>query len=45
MSRFENVQVDRKVKRRELDIPDDAILFTSAEELITRKNIKLFWKH
>lgn len=38
MSRFENVNVDRNVKRQEIGIPEDAILITSVGELSVRKN-------
>jgi glycosyltransferase involved in cell wall biosynthesis len=41
LSRFENVQVDRNAKRREIGVPEDAILFTSVGELSTRKNHRL----
>ena len=41
LSRFEDVQVDRNAKRREIGIPEDAILLTSVGELIERKNHKL----
>ena len=41
LSRFENVQVDRAVKRKELGIPEDAILLIAVGELSDRKNHKV----
>ncbi len=38
LPKFENVQVDRSAKRRELGIPEDAVLITSVGELSHRKN-------
>ena len=38
LSRFENVQVDRSAKRREIGVPDDAILLFSVGELNENKN-------
>lgn len=38
LSRFENVQVDRNAKRREIDVPEDAILLLSVGELNENKN-------
>lgn len=41
LSRFENVQVDRNVKRREIGVPEDAFLLISVGELSKRKNHSL----
>lgn len=41
LSRFENVQVDRAAKRKEIGIPEDAILLISVGELSDRKNHKV----
>ena len=41
ISRFKNVKVDRNVKRREIGVPEDAILLASVGELIERKNHRL----
>ena len=41
LSRFENVQVDRAVKRREIGVPEDVVLMTSVGELSVRKNHKV----
>lgn len=41
LSRFENVQIDRDAKRREIGVPEKAILLTSVGELSTRKNHKI----
>jgi glycosyltransferase involved in cell wall biosynthesis len=41
LSRFENVQVDRNAKRREIGVPEDAFLLLSVGELSTRKNHRL----
>lgn len=38
LSRFENVQVDRAAKRRELGVPEDAFLLLSVGELNENKN-------
>ena len=38
LSRFENVQVDRNAKRREIGVPEDAILLLSVGELNENKN-------
>lgn len=38
LSRFANIQVDRKVKRREIGIPEDATLLLSVGELNENKN-------
>lgn len=38
LSRFENVEVDRAAKRRELGVPEDAILLLSVGELNENKN-------
>ena len=41
LSRFENVQVDRNAKRREIGVPKDAFLLISVGELSVRKNHKV----
>lgn len=38
ISKFMNITVDRDVKRREIGVPEDAVLFASVGELIERKN-------
>lgn len=38
LSRFENVQVDRSAKRKELGVPEDAFLLLSVGELNENKN-------
>ena len=38
LSKFENVQVDRSAKRREIGVPEDAFLLLSAGELNENKN-------
>ena len=38
LSRFENLQVDREAKRREMGVPDDAFLLLSVGELNENKN-------
>jgi glycosyltransferase involved in cell wall biosynthesis len=38
LSRFENVQVDRAAKRREIGVPEDAVLLMSVGELNENKN-------
>lgn len=41
LSKFENIQVDRNAKRREIGIPEDAFLLLSVGELSVRKNHKV----
>ena len=41
LSRFENIQVDRDAKRREIGVPEDAFLLISVGELSERKNHKV----
>lgn len=38
LSRFSNVQVDRKAKRQEIGVPEDAVLLLSVGELNENKN-------
>lgn len=38
LSRFENVEVDRKAKRKEIGVPEDAFLLLSVGELNENKN-------
>lgn len=38
LSRFENIQVDRAAKRREIGVPEDAVLLLSVGELNENKN-------
>ena len=38
LSRFENIKVDRNVKRREIGVPEDAVLLLSVGELNENKN-------
>ena len=38
LSRFENVQVDRNAKRREIGVPEDAFLLISVGEINENKN-------
>lgn len=38
LSKFENVQVDRKEKRKSIGVPEDALLLISVGELSVRKN-------
>jgi len=38
LSRFENVQVDKAAKRREVGVPEEAVLLVSVGELSERKN-------
>ena len=40
LSKFDNVQVNRNARRREIGIPEDAIVLISVGELIERKNHK-----
>lgn len=39
--KFANVQIDRTAKRRELGVPEDAIILTSIGEISKRKNHKV----
>ena len=41
LSKFENVQVDRMAKRKEIGVPEDAFLLISVGELSVRKNHKV----
>ena len=41
LSKFENVQVDRAEKRREIGVPEDAFVLISVGELSARKNHKM----
>lgn len=41
LARFQNAQVDRNAKRREIGVPEEAISLISVGELIERKNHKL----
>lgn len=41
LARFENVQADRTEKRREIGVPEDAVVMISVGELSDRKNHKL----
>lgn len=41
LSRFQNVQIDIAVKRKEIGIPENAVMLISVGELIKRKNHKL----
>ena len=41
IAKFDKAQVDQKLKRQELGIPEDAILFTTVGELGVRKNQKV----
>lgn len=41
LSRFENIQVDRKSKRKEIGVPEDVVLLISVGELSVRKNHKV----
>ena len=38
ISKFENIQIDRNAKRRELGVPEDAFVLTSVGEISKRKN-------
>lgn len=44
LSRFENVQVDRNEKRREIGVPEDAVLLFSVGELNENKNHQIIVK-
>lgn len=44
LSRFENVQVDRAAKRREIGVPEDAFLLLSVGELNENKNHQVIIK-
>lgn len=44
LSRFDNVQVDRNAKRREIGVPEDAFLFLSVGELNENKNHQIVIK-
>lgn len=44
LSRFENVEVDRAVKRREIGVPEDAFLLLSVGELNENKNHQVIIK-
>ncbi len=44
LSRFENVQVDRNAKRREIGVPEDAFLLLSVGELNENKNHQVIIK-
>ena len=44
ISRFENVQVDRKAKREEIGVPEDAFLLLSVGELNENKNHQVIIK-
>lgn len=44
LSRFENVQVDKKVKKQEIGVPDDAFLLLSVGELNENKNHQIIIK-
>lgn len=44
LSRFEHVQVDRNVKRREIGVPEDAFLLLSVGELNENKNHQVIIK-
>ena len=44
LSRFENVQVDRAAKRREIGVPEDAFLLLSVGELNKNKNHRIIVK-
>jgi glycosyltransferase involved in cell wall biosynthesis len=44
LSRFENVQVDRAAKRREIGVPEDAFLLLSVGELNENKNHQIIVK-
>ena len=44
LSRFENVEVDRSAKRREIGVPEDAFLMLSVGELSIRKNHQVIIK-
>lgn len=44
LSKFENVQVDRAAKRREIGVPEDAVLLLSVGELNENKNHQIIVK-
>lgn len=44
LSKFENIQVDRATKRREIGIPEDAVLLLSVGELNENKNHQIIVK-
>ena len=44
LSRFENIQVDRSEKRREIGVPEDAFLLLSVGELNANKNHQVIVK-
>lgn len=44
LSRFENIQVDRSAKRREIGVPEDAFLLLSVGELNENKNHQIIVK-
>ena len=44
LSKFEDICVDRNIKRRDLGIPGDSFLITSVGELIPRKNHQIIIK-
>lgn len=44
LSRFDNVQVDRNAKRREIGVPEDAFLLLSVGELNENKNHQIIIK-
>lgn len=44
LSRFENIQVDRAAKRREIGVPEDAVLLLSVGELNENKNHQIIVK-
>lgn len=44
LSKFENIQVDRKAKRREIGVPEDAFLLLSVGELNENKNHQVIIK-
>ncbi len=44
LTRFENVQVDRNAKRREIGVPEDAFLLLSVGELNENKNHQIIIK-
>ena len=43
-SRFEDIQVDRKAKRREIGVPEDSLLLLSVGELNSNKNHQIIVK-
>ena len=44
LTRFENVQIDKKTKRREIGVPEDAFLLLSVGELNENKNHQIVIK-